>query len=741
MNHKKPFLLSVALFLWFAVSLANGLKAAEISPVAAAKPAIGAGGAPKVARGTPIKDLRLATGFYTVPAAPFICAPDETVVCIILGSSTGEEAQAQLDAARAKNPAAVLLVTIAGKITIATVPLSFGTRTCVFFQPGARISAADPCSAPALVRIQDAELLSLASAAPASGNTRGILDGAGSGIIGIQVVNSGKVHVDGLAIRNCGGGGLAVTGRGAGRYADPVSLTRSTISGGAGNGLTVRDSAQFIALDNRISGNGGDGMVVDSASAILANNICAGNRTGIIVLGKDMTISRNQIIANATGLRLDKNSDCTLVSENAIQDNRTGVEILGTKATVESNSFANDKQVVIGGKDNLLQSNPGLTAAAVTTPGTDYFRPPTIADTHKDDVVWKGSGQAPMGRFDLTIASGKDPMAGTEVTQRLQAARTANPGKVLVARLVGQFKVTTKDGIALPDHTCVLLDGSITNNQTDRCDQMVKMAGKGCVSFSGGRVVSRSLATSGLSGAKGNNTLLISGVLIDLGAVNGHLGTKSVNAINSKQHGGSFVVRGCEIRDSGSRGVWIHVTSRVHVLGNRFKAGGMTIDFDAFGNHCSALYNTVTGNNYHSAIFLEEGVKHNTVFANHCLDNESTAISVHCQAVTGVTEKNTIACNLLEDNGQGKDKSGGADLSFSGLAPEKRSADNYAFNNRIVRNHGRGAINIKANTSNNYIAQSAIVDCPTTVANWTTKSAGGSFAGCIGFTTPQPRCP
>jgi hypothetical protein len=737
MNPQKTYFLGMAFLLWSAVNPANGLKAAEISTVAAAKPAIEAGGAPRVARGTRIEDLRLATGFYTVPAAPFICAPDETVVRVTLDSATGEEAQARLDAARAKDPAAVLLVTIAGKIIITKAPLSFGSRTCVFFQPGTRISAADQCSAPALVRIQDAELLSLASAA-ATGNTQGVLDGAGSGIIGIQVVNSGKVHVDGLAIRNCGGGGLIVTGRGAGRYADPVSLTRSTISGGAGNGLTIRDSAQFIALDNRIIGNGGDGMIVDSASAILANNICAGNRTGIIVMGKDMTISRNQIIANATGLRLGKNSDCTLVSENAIQDNRLGAEILGTKATVESNSFANDKQIVTGGKDNLLQSNPGLTAAAVTAPGADYFRPPTVADAHKDEVVWKGSGQAPMGRFDLTIAAGKDPMAGTEVTQRLQAARTANPGKVLVARLTGQLKVTTKDGIALPDHTRVLLDGSITNNQTDPCDQMVKMAGKGCVSFSGGSVVSRSQATSGLSAAKGNNSLLISGVLIDLGAVNGHLGTKSVNGINSKQHGGSFVVRGCEIRDSGSRGVWIHVTSRVHVLGNRFKAGGMTIDFDAFGNHSSALYNTVTGNNYHSAIFLEEGVKYNTVFANHCLGNESTAISVHCQAVTGVTEKNLIACNLLEDNGQGKGKNGGADLSFSGVAPEKRSADNYAFNNRIVRNHGRGAINIKANTSNNYIAQSAIVDCPTTVANWSTKPAGGSFGGCVGFTTPQP---
>ena len=720
----KPFILA---------ALLCQLHAGQPGWAAAAGPVLNAGGAPKVARGARIADLRLAAGFYAAPAAPFICAPGETVAHLTLPTLTAAQAQLQLDAARAKSPEAILSVTIAGTISISTTPLQFGSRTCVFFEPGSRIVALPACSAPALICLQDAELVSLSPVPNSGGISRGELDGAGSGAIGLQVLNSGKIHVDGLAIRHCGGGGLTVTGRGADRYADPVSFTRSTVTGCAGGGLSVRNSAQFIALDNVITGNAGDGMEVNSASAILANNICAGNRVGIVFSARDGTISRNQIIANATGLRLAAGSDSTLVSENTIQDNRLGAEILGAKATVESNTFANDRQLVTGGKDNLFQSNPGLTAAAVTAPGCAYFRPPTVSDPHADAVVWKGFDGVAMEREDLTLASGKDPMPDTEVTQRLMAARLAHPQKVLAVRLVGEFTITTKDGIRLPGHTCVLLDGRITNDQKEVVEQMVLMPGKGCGSFSGGSLVSRSKVSHGLSG-KGGSSLLIERVAVDLGAINGRQGTHSVNGISTKQHGGAFVIRSCEISNPGSRGVWIHVTSRVYVLGNQFRTGGMTIDFDAFGNHSSALYNTLSGNTYHSTIFMEEGVKYDTAFANHCRENDATAIAIHCQEAGGPTAYNTVACNITEGNGR---TNSGANLSFSGVSKEKNSADNYAFNNQLSRNHGRGAINIKANSTGNYIAQSVIVDCTQTVSNWSTRPATESFAGSTGFTTPS----
>ena len=731
----------VALISLLAVHAGCSSMVAQNTPVAPAAPATAptqptpwaAGGAPQVALGTRIEALRLNTAFYAAPAASFIVAPDETVVRVTLGSATAEQAQQQLDAARAQAPAAFLLVTLTGKITVTAAPLSLPARTCVFFQPGALITAAPRAAAAALVRIQDAELVSLAPVANPAGITLGGLDGAGFAGVGIQVVNSGKVHLDGLVIRQCGGGGLVVTGRGAERYADPVSLTRSTISECAGGGLTVKDSAQFIALDNRILRNAGDGLNVDSASVLLANNISAGNRTGIILSGKCGTLSRNQIIANATGLRLAEGSDSVLVSENAIQDNRVGAEIMGTNATVESNRFANAQQVVTGGKGNLLQSNPGLSVDAVTTAGADYFRPPTFADAHRDEVIWKANGQPAMGRFDLTIASGPAPLTDAELTQRLLAARTANPGKVLVARLVGQFKVTTKDGLVLPDHTCVLLDGTLTNDQAEPCDQLVNLAGKGCVSLSGGRVISRSKVTSGLSGAQSSNTLLIDGVSVDLGTdsrVSGALDRKAVNGVSSKKHAGSFIVRGCEIRDPGSRGVWIHVTNRVHVISNRLFGGGMTIDFDAFGNNSTALYNSVTNNTYHSGIFLEEGVKRNLLFANHLFANEKSAIGVYNHGVTQPTERNLVACNLLEDNQ-------GADLSFGGFSKEKPAHDNYAFNNRLVRNrNAAAAIILKGNSRGNYIAQTVFVGSPKQLVNYATKPAGETYTNNAGFTAP-----
>jgi hypothetical protein len=232
----------------------------------------------------------------------------------------------------------------------------------------------------------------------------------------------------------------------------------------------------------------------------------------------------------------------------------------------------------------------------------------------------------------------------------------------------------------------------------------------------------------------GNNVFLLDGVQIDLGAVDAHTGTKSDNAISAKKHTGAFMVRGCEVRNPGHRGVWAHVSSRVYTLGNRFYAGGMTIDFDAYCNHSAALFNTVSDAMYHSAIFFEEAVKYNTAFANTCFSN-NTAIAIHNQEVTGVTEYNTIACNRLFDNGL----KGGADLGIGGASATNRSDRNYVFNTQISRNHGRGAINLKGNAKDNVIVQSVLIDCPTPIANWSTNPFSNGYGSNIGFAGPNKR--
>ena len=338
-----------------------------------------------------------------------------------------------------------------------------------------------------------------------------------------------------------------------------------------------------------------------------------------------------------------------------------------------------------------------------------------------------------MGRCDISVDSGSAPTDVKAVAERLLSARNANPGNVLVATLKGTFVVRDREGLKIPDHTCVLLYGAITNeNSAEPCDQLVAMTGKGCASFSGGALFSAHKVLAGFSGAGADNTFLLDGVQINLSAAHGRTGSQSVNAVSAKKHSGPFVLRGCEIRDPGSRGIWAHVSSRIYALGNRFYAGGMTIDFDAYCNHSSALYNTLSGATYHSAIFFAEGVKCNTSFATRCFANNN-AIAVWCEAVTGVTENNTIACNVLSGNGI----TGGSDLGIGGRAENKRADRNYAFNNQISRNSGRGGINLKSHAKENYIAQSVLVECPTNIVNYSTHPFSSGYDNNSGFAAPE----
>jgi hypothetical protein len=721
--------MKIIFIILMAVALGRPFVQAEMRSLAF--PGTDVDGIPKVALHAPVESLRLLPDFYQTPQMPFVFTPGEQVVSMKLGSSTGAEAQRLLDSARAVATQAVFVVTLEGVISISDVALAPKARTCFIFSKGARIVAAPKGTARELILIKETEYVSFQSEDGAQRSEGCILDGANRGVTGIRVENSGRVFLDGLAIMRCGAGGVNIVGRGLDHYTDGVSLTRSSVTECGANGVTVRKSTQFIALDNRITNNHGTGLDIESPASILANNICAANAIGVSVFSCDNTLTRNQLIANGTGVVLRAESEFTLVYENAIQDNQLGTELCGKTATIGWNRFANRTQLTCGGKNNLLQSNTGLSVTDVTAPGTAYFNPPTISNPHTEKVIWKGSGEKDltMERCDITIEAGTTMMDVKDVTVRLLDARHANPTKVIVATLAGRFVVRTKEGLKIPDHTCVLLSGTITNETSEeQRDQLVSMTGKGCVSFSGGKLFSASKVYDGFTGMGGNNVFLLDGVQINLDAVDAHTGTKSVNAINAKKHAGAFMVRGCEVRNPGHRGVWAHVSSRVYTLGNRFYAGGMTIDFDAYCHHSVALYNTISDAMYHSAIFFEEAVKYNTAFANTCFSN-NTAIAIHNQEVTGVTEYNTIACNRLFDNGL----KGGADLGIGGSSATNRADRNYVFNTQISRNHGRGAINLKGNAKDNVIVQSVLIDCPTPIANWSTKPFSHGYGSNMGF--------
>ncbi len=699
-------------------------------------------GVPKVTPGTPPDALRLLPDFYQTPSMPFIIAPGERVIALELGTVSAEDAQKMLDSKHAQDANAVVVASANGVITVTNAPLTLTSRTCLIYRKGARITAAKGCSASELVLIKDAECVSMAPADVSPKSEAGIgrfaMDGGGGSVTGVRVESSGKVHLDGLAVTGCGGDGVSVTGRGATRYADGVSLARSVIKDCGGTGVKVRDSVQFIALDDRITGSKQAALDVDSPSAILANNICAGGGTGILFLSKDGIVTRNQVVANNVGIALGEQSQTTLVYENAVCDNRTGMDIRGRSATISHNIFANARQLSAGGKDNLVLANKGLVPGDLAGLGVAYFNPPTVSNPHAQQVIWKGEGEkdAPMKRHDITVESGAGVMDVKDVEARLFEARKEYPGNVIVAVLKGSFVVRSEAGLRIPDNTCVLLYGGIANEyDANVCQQMVRMDGRGCAAFSGGKLSSKTRVFDAVSGSGAKSAFALDGVRIDLASPDSHSGAQSTNAVSAKKHSGAFVVRGCEIRDPGARGVWAHVSSRVYAMGNRFYGGGMTIDFDAFCNHSAALYNSISGNNYHSGIFFEEGVKFNSAFANRCCENGAVGIAVHNQEVKGVTENNTIACNVLSDNGGGK--SAAASLSFTGRTPDIRSGGNYAFNNRISRSHGRSKIYFAGNTADNYIAQSVLDEGGVNILNRTIKPPSGDFTGSSGFASPK----
>ena len=250
----------------------------------------------------------------------------------------------------------------------------------------------------------------------------------------------------------------------------------------------------------------------------------------------DAIVTRCQVVRNAgMGLLLAEECDFSLVCENAIDGNAVGVEFRGKRATVGWNTFRNTRQVRTGGKDNLLISNSGLRFEDLEGTGVAWFNPPTTSNPHREALIWKGAGQkdTPMGRHDLLIASGAEPMDVKEASARLLTARQEHPGKVLVATLKGHFEVRSKDGLAVPDHTCVLLNGEIINQPCDEPrDQLVSLKGKGCASFSGGAISSTSRVLDAISAQAANNAVLVDGVRINLNAENSRAGTKSRNAVS-----------------------------------------------------------------------------------------------------------------------------------------------------------------------------------------------------------------
>ena len=419
--------------------------------------------------------------------------------------------------------------------------------------------------------------------------------------------------------------------------------------------------------------------------------------------------------------------------------NATGIVFEGKRATVGWNAFENKEEVIAGGSRNVLYSNHGIAADSIRSAGVSYFNPPTTSNPHYEPFIWKSdSGDAALSvRRDVVVNSGSQSLNIKEVNKRLRQERLLHPDAVLVVRMRGSFRNRSDEGLVLPDHTCVILDGEIINDyisDDSSLFELVHMKGKGCSSFSGGQIVSRNKVFSAVSGAAASNAFLLDDVDIDLHSEHGGLGSNSVNAVSSKEHFGSFVVRGCTIRDPGHRGIWMHVSKRVYALANRCHAGGFSIDFDAYCFHSAAVFNAVAGNSYHSGIFFEECVKSNTAFGNFCDKNLANGICMWTENVRGKTEKNVVACNVIRGGAQMEVNRSG--ISLGGRAADRTTENNFFFNNRLENLDGRSAILLKKHARENYISQSVFRGNDVDVRNWTSKPETNGFREQSGFHSP-----
>ena len=685
----------------------------------------------------------LFSDFYSSPVFPFVIDPNEEIVRIELKEMTAAQAQYVLDESLRENPSAVFIVHVTGAISVLSEPLSLHDKTCMVLEKDAQFVASAGCTAGSLVRIFDREYVSITgSYDPRKGEfseQENMFCGKGVVPSGIRIEQSGRIHLDRISITGCKDIGISITGRGSERFNQAVSLTRSVVSNCQGDGVRICQSPACIVLDSRITSVGKAALVIDSPSSIVANTLCSDSNGGVVVCSTDGILIRNQLLRNGTGICLEDQSEYSLVYENSILNNETGIVFEGKRATVGWNLFKNKEEVIAGGSKNILYCNHGILADSICSAGVAYFNPPTMSDFHDEPFVWN-DGSADSKRYsrcDIVIDSGSQALEIKEVNNQLRQERLDHPNAILVVRMRGSFRNQSADGFVLPDRTCVILDGEIVNDYVSdnpESFELIHMKGKGCNSFSGGRIISENKVFSAISGAGASNAFLLDDVDVNLHSEHGGLGSNSVNAVSSKEHYGPFVVRGCTIQDPGHRGIWMHVSKRVYALGNRCSAGGFSIDFDAYCFHSAAIFNTVTRNSYHSGIFFEECVKSNTAFANLCEKNPANGICMWTENVQGKTEKNIVACNEIRGGVQMEANRSG--LSLGGRAADRTTENNYFFNNRLEDLNGRSAILLKKHARENYITQSILHENDVDIRNWTSKPETNGFREQAGFHSP-----
>jgi len=658
--------------------------------------------------------------FFSEPRAPFLISPDEVVERVVLPEApvapTGfvervfawlrgirpvvaaERAQELIDSARAKNPNAILFIETRGPLEVSDKPLRLGSKMCLMLSPAGGFVASSDLTAAALIAVDNAEFVSIGT----MGHGLGVIDGGGKAVTGISVTGGSRINLDRLALQHCGLAGVDYTGREAGAVNQAGSLTRCDIREN-GDGLRVAGTAGFQCLDNTFHKNQGAALTIHSLCSVVAGNEFSENKVAIVSASDRGVITRN-LIGDVAALEITATGVGQLVAENISTTKDLQIKIAGSTQQFFRNDLQGTATIAPGSKDIYLIANTGLTVDPAS-PGLKFFNPPTYGHPHKDALIVAG-----MGRFDLPVITGGKMKKSDEeelppvdiavVQEALNLASTAHPNDVLVLKLQGEFVTKTLEGLQLTPNTCLILEGRILADlglpldrlwvRGEAVGQVVKLPKSGYSSVSGGKLDGGRQANHPLNASQGG-VAVIENVNITAGSRDG---------IYLKGHGAPVFIYRCNVSGNNARGIWPHVSSRVHSIANNC-AGNYHdgIDFDAHAKDCTALFNTTTGNRRHG-IFLEEGIQNTIVFGNTADNNFGAGIHTWNEAVKGNTGLNVISANQCNGNWMG--------TSAGGRAEDKTANENLFFNNvtRYNRRDGIRAGNRYAN--GNYFTQCVI---------------------------------
>jgi hypothetical protein len=591
--------------------------AADAGPDAGPCPGA-SGGAPGTAR------QGAGATLYAVPVNTFIEEPTgESVATISDTSGTIAGLQGAIDAARAANPSRVLLIHLKSSAVyaVSNASLVLGSDMALV-GTGATVEAISSSVTVPLIRIS-------------SGSSRvsvagGTYDGNGAHITGIYGSAVSRVNVDDVVVKNCAEDGILLIGHGSATYDSEFAVTRSDCSGGSGHaGISIQQCTMAYLGDNECHDNLA-GISVDCGWANVANNVCHGNATGIDVTGDDDVIANNSCDDNVTGIHVT-GSNHMIVSNSASGNTSVGIASAGTGNNYLYNAFGaagcNASNFSSGGTgDSIVAYGVDLDAA-----GQDYFYPPLIDNQHQEPV---SSGK---GRTDLTISS----TSIDDVQSQYDAARTANPGDVIVLHLNGTFPVASSP-LSLSSDTSVLLDGTIQMDSSTTATAAVSIGASQRISISGGTIDG-----SSLNGHFGVNVEGGSMIQVDKMTIQ-NLGD------NSSQHSGSDsvhffecptpnMVTRCTIDKSGARGIWSQSKGKALYAENVISGTRAGIDCDSSTSGAVMMFNTATSNTY--GLWYEQGAQHNVGIGNVSEDNVRYELDIGNLDHTTATEYNSYVCN------------------------------------------------------------------------------------------------